>query len=112
MKNRQIENWFSLFGVLAFIFYFLHIFMGQANYPGYSWMKQAVSDLTATNSISYAIATRYSSLYGMFSCIGTLFLCIIVRDRFNKLFRVGIYLYSVMNFVSTRVLKNHHVDAA
>lgn len=100
MKSRNIENWFSLFGVVAFIFYFLHVFIGQAYYPGYNWLSQAVSDLTAADSASYMIATRYSSLYGMFSCIAALFLCVIVRKRFNKTFRIGIYLYAIMNFVS------------
>jgi hypothetical membrane protein len=100
MRRRGLENWFSLFGLVAFVFYFLHVFVGQANYPGYDWMRQAVSDLTAADSASYMVASRFSSLYGLFSCLGTLFLCLVVRGRFNKVMRIGMYLYALMNFVS------------
>lgn len=100
MGKRTLENWISLSCVIAFLFYFLHVIIGQNNYPDYNWMKQAVSDLTAIDSPSYGIALRYSSLYGAFACIGCFSLCILIREKFNRQLRVGIYLYSVMNMLS------------
>ena len=100
MTNKKRENWISLTGCLAAVFYFLHIYFGQSAYPDYSWMRQAVSDLTATGSPSYIVATRYSSLYGLFSCISTLVLCIIVNGSLNRTMRIGIYLYAIMNLIS------------
>jgi hypothetical membrane protein len=67
MKSRTFENWLCLSGVAACVFYFMHVFIGAANYPGYDWVKQAVSDLTAEGSASYMVATRYTTLYGTFS---------------------------------------------
>ena len=91
----------SLSGVVAAVFYFLHVYYGIQNYPNYSSMSQAVSDLTATDAPSFVIASRFSALYSMFAVLGCTFLCLIVTDQINKTFRLGIYLYTIMNWVSS-----------
>ena len=101
MKKRVLENWLCLSGVFAMVFYFLHVLIGQAHYPNYNWLGQAVSDLTAADAPSYMIASRYASIYGLLSCVCCLALCLLVRGRSNKASRVGVYLYTAMNFVST-----------
>lgn len=63
-------------------------------------MSQAVSDLTTADAPSFAIASRFSSLYGLFSCVCCLALCLLARGKFNKATRLGIYFYTIMNFVS------------
>ena len=47
MEKKKLINWLCLSGVLSVIFYLLHDVVGAMNYPGYNWMSQAVSDLTA-----------------------------------------------------------------
>jgi hypothetical membrane protein len=101
MNKKSLENWFSLSGVIAMVFYGMHVYLGQLNYPGYQWKSQAISDLTAIDAASYLIASRFSSLYGLFACICCLMLCLLVRGKFNKASRLGFYLYSIMIFVST-----------
>jgi lysylphosphatidylglycerol synthetase-like protein (DUF2156 family) len=64
-------------------------------------MSQAVSDLTATDAPSFIIASRFSALYSMFSILCCTFLCLIVTNQINKTFRLGIYLYTIMNWVSS-----------
>jgi hypothetical membrane protein len=91
----------SLSGVVAAVFYFLHVFFGVQNYPNYNSLSQAVSDLTAIDAPSFAIASRYSSLYSLFSVLGCTFLCLIISNQINKTFRLGIYLYTIMNWVSS-----------
>ena len=99
--NSKLVRLLSLSGVVAAVFYFLHVYYGIQNYPNYSSMSQAVSDLTATDAPSFTIASRFSALYSMFAVLGCTFLCLIVKDQINKTFRLGIYLYTIMNWVSS-----------
>ncbi len=100
MKNKKLINWLCLTGVLSAIFYLLHDVIGSANYPGYDWKSQAVSDLTATDAPSFVIASGYVTVYKIFSCIASALLCILVKNEKSKAFKSGIYLFSIMNFVS------------
>ena len=51
LKSNKALKWLSLSGVLAFAAYFCMDLIGSTNYPGYDWMNQAVSDLTALDSL-------------------------------------------------------------
>ncbi|MBC7216892.1 MAG: DUF998 domain-containing protein [Candidatus Caldatribacterium sp.] len=98
--NPRLVRPLSLSGIVAAVFYFLHVYFGTRSYPNYSSMSQAVSDLTATDAPSFVVASRFSALYSMFSVLGCTSLCLIVVNQINKTFRLGIYLYAVMNWVS------------
>lgn len=100
MNSTKLIRLLSLSGIVAAIFYFLHIYFGIQNYPNYNSFSQAVSDLTAVDAPSFLIASRFSSLYSLFSILGCTFLCLIVSDQINRTFRLGIYLYTAMNWVS------------
>lgn len=91
----------SLTGVVAAIFYFLHVHFGIQNYPNYNSLEQAVSDLTAIDAPSFIIASRYSALYSLFSVLCCTILCLIIAEHPNKTFRLGIYLYTAMNWISS-----------
>ena len=101
MNSMKLVRLLSLSGVVAAVFYFLHVFFGVQNYPNYNSLSQAVSDLTAIDAPSFVIASRYSSLYSLFSVLGCTFLCLIISNQINKIFRLGIYLYTIMNWVSS-----------
>ena len=101
MNSKKLIRLLSLSGVAAAVFYFLHIYFGIQNYPNYNRLSQAVSDLTAVDAPSFAIASRFSSLYSLFSVLGCTFLCLIVSGQVNKTFRLGVYLYTIMNWVSS-----------
>ena len=100
MEKKKLINWLCLSGVLSIIFYLLHDVVGAMNYPGYNWMSQAVSDLTATDSPAFVIASGYVTIYKIFSCICSVLVCILVKNETKKTLRIGIYLYSIMNFIS------------
>ncbi len=70
-------------------------------YPGYDWMRQAVSDLTAVDAPSFSIASRFSSVYGSLSCLGCVAVALVVKGVQGKAFRRGVFLYAAMNWVST-----------
>lgn len=100
MKKRKIINWLCLTGILSLIFYILHDVVGTLNYPGYNWTREAVSDLTATDSPVYGIAHSLSLVYGILSCLCSLLVCILVKKEEKKTFRLGVYLFTTMNFIS------------
>lgn len=98
-KENQLCRLFCLSGILGMIFYLLHDVVGAMNYPGYNWMSQAVSDLTATDAPSFAVANGFSSVYGIMSCVCCLFVCVLTVDT-GKLLKLGIRLFTAMNLVS------------
>lgn len=100
MKKRKIIKWLCLTGILSLIFYILHDVVGTLNYPGYNWTREAVSDLTATDSPVYGIAHSLSLVYGIFSCLCSLLVCILVKKEEKKTLRLGVYLFTTMNFIS------------
>ncbi len=97
MKNMGLIA--LLAGILSVLFYLLHDVIGAMNYPGYDFMRQAVSDLTATDAPSFAVASGYSAVYGIFSCLCCILLCLIVSEQ-RKGIRLGILLFTAMSFVS------------
>ena len=86
-------------GILSVLFYVLHDIIGGMHYPGYDRLRQAVSDLTAVDAPSFAAASGYSAVYGIFSCICCAFLYVMVKDS-RKSLRTGIYLFAAMNAIS------------
>lgn len=99
-SKRQLTNWLCLSGVVALVFYILHDYIGGLYYPGYNRLQQAVSDLTSMNAPSFMVANGLATVYGLFSCLGCIMVCIVVQGKANKSFRVGVYLFAVMNWVS------------
>lgn len=100
MKKKKLINWLCLSGVISPIFYKLHTEVGAMFYPGYDWKSQAVSDLTAINSPSFIVASGLSSVYALFACLNCVLVCLIIQKKGNKIFRAGIYIFALMNWVS------------
>lgn len=100
MQKRKLINWLCLSGIVAAIYYLLHDIIGAANYPNYNWASQAVSDLTATDAPSFAIASGLSHVYGIMSCLCCALVCILVRKEKKKVLRLGVYLFAIMNLIS------------
>lgn len=96
---RQLSSWACVCGILSVVFYLLHDVIGAMHYPGYQWMSQAVSDLTAADAPSFIIANGLSSIHGIFSGISCAFLCVMAKNA-GKTLRFGIYLFCLMHAVS------------
>ena len=100
MKNKKLINYLCLSGILSILFYLLHDIVGAMNYPGYNWMSQAVSDLTSTDAPSFVVANGFVTVYKILNCLCCALLCILVKNELKKSFRIGVYLFSIMNFIS------------
>lgn len=100
MKKKSLINWLCLSGVLSIVFYLLHDIIGAMYYPNYNWLSQAVSDLTASDSASFVVASGFVTVYKILNCLCCALLCILVKNEKNKSFKIGIYLFSIMNYIS------------
>lgn len=100
MKNKKLINWLCISGVISIIFYLLHDIIGAMNYPGYNWMSQAVSDLTSTDAPSFVVASGFVTVYKILNCLCCALLCILIRNEDKKTLRLGVYMFSIMNFIS------------
>ena len=95
----MLANLACCFGIISVLFYLLHDVIGGANYKGYNWMSQAVSDLTSIDSPSFYIANKYLTIYKIANFICCVLLCIINSEK-NRILKIGIYLFTLMNVIS------------
>ena len=100
--NRKLINWLGLTGIAALISYTLAVIISPSAFPGYNWMEQAVSDLSAETAPSRMLWNQIAALYGVCSVVCAT--CVSIYISENKvstpLFRIGMHLFSIMNWIS------------
>ena len=69
-------------------------------YPGYDWMAQAVSDLSAAEAPSLALWNQLSALYNACEVTCVTVVCIGIQGQKTRLLRTGIYLFAIMEWIS------------
>ena len=99
-KKVQIARIVSLFGIIAGIFYFLHVILGRMYYNGYDPLSQAISDLTALNSPSKNIASIFSFIYGIFNIIFVIGFYKYFKGKINRIVSFGSGIFCTMAFIS------------
>lgn len=99
--KKTLINYLGLLGVVSLLSYTAAVVFAPFAYPGYNWVAQAVSDLSAANAPSKMLWEQLSSLYGVCGIISIMMVCVYISGRLNKTLRVGIYLFAAMNWVST-----------
>lgn len=99
--KKTLINYLGLLGVISLLSYTAAVVFAPLAYPGYNWIAQAVSDLSAANAPSKMLWGQLSSLYGVCGIISIMMVCVYISGRLNKTLRVGIYLFAAMNWVST-----------
>ena len=99
MKKPLIQK-LGLLGVVSFLSYTAAVVCAPLAYPGYNWMAQAVSDLSAANAPSLALWNQLSALYNACEVVCATVVCIGIQGQKTRLLRAGIYLFAVMEWVS------------
>jgi hypothetical membrane protein len=102
IMRRNLIQWLGLTGMLALLSYAAAVVFAPLAYPEYNWMEQAVSDLSAASAPSRGLWDQLAALYGPCSVVCVTCASIFVSERktVSKLFRTGIYLFAIMNWVS------------
>lgn len=98
--KKSLVQWCGLLGIVSLLSYAAAVFFSPLAYPGYDWMAQAVSDLSAVSAPSRMLWTQLSSLYGVCGMISIMMVCVFIQGKLNKTLRIGIYLFAAMNWAS------------
>lgn len=99
MKKTLIQK-LGLLGILSFLSYTAAVVFSPLAYPGYNWMAQAVSDLSAADAPSLALWNQLSALYNVCEVVCATVVCIGMQGRKTKLLHTGIYMFAVMEWIS------------
>ena len=99
MKKSLVQK-LGLLGIVSFLSYTAAVAFAPLAYPGYHWMAQAVSDLSAANAPSLALWNQLSALYNACEVVCVTVVCIGIQDEKTRLLRTGIYLFAVMEWIS------------
>lgn len=98
--NRTLINRFGLLGVLSLISYTAAVVFSPLDYPGYDWMSQAVSDLSAVNAPSARLWDMLAAVYNSCSIVCVTLVCVYIQGKLKKSLRAGIYMFAVMSWIS------------
>ena len=99
MKKSLIQK-LGLLSIVSFLSYTAAVVFAPLAYPGYNWMTQAVSDLSAANAPSLALWNQLSALYNACEVVCEAVVCIGIQGQKTKLLRSGIYLFAIMEWIS------------
>lgn len=100
MRKKSFMNYCGLLGVAALLSYTAAVVFSPFAYPGYNWMAQAVSDLSAANAPSLSLWNRLSSIYNVSALVCAMMVCAGIQGRGSRLLRLGIYLFTAMEWIS------------
>lgn len=100
--KRKLINWIGLTGIISLLSYTAAVIFAPMAYPGYNWMAQAVSDLSAETAPSRVLWNQIAALYGKCSivCVTCVSIFVSEHKRLPKAFRIGIYLFTIMSWIS------------
>ena len=100
--DKKLINWLGLTGIPALVSYAAAVVFVPLAYPGYDWMAQAVSDLSAEAAPSRVLWNQLAAVYNICNVVCVTCTAVYVSENktFSRLFRVGVYLFTVMNWVS------------
>ena len=99
-EKKSLLNYSGLLGIVAFLSYTAAVVFSPLAYPGYNWMAQAVSDLSASNAPSLRLWNQLSSLYNVCTLVCAMMVCVGIQGKKTRLLRKGIYLFTLMDWVS------------
>ena len=101
-NKKKLINWLGLIGIIQLISYTAAIIFSPMAFPGYDWKSMAASDLSAMDAPSRILWDQLSAFYGVGSVVCSTCVSIYVSDKkiSTKLFRLGVYLFTIMNWIS------------
>lgn len=100
VKKKNFLNYCGLLEIVALLSYTVAVVFPPLDYPGYNWMAQAVSDLSAANAPSLRLWNQLSSLYNISILICAMMVCAGIQGKGSRLLRSGIYLFTAMEWIS------------
>lgn len=100
MMKKTLINRLGLLGLVSLLSYTAAVIFTPSAYPGYNWMAQAVSDLSANNAPSKMLWQQLSALYDVCGIVSIMMVCVFIQGKLNKTIRIGIYLFAAMHWIA------------
>lgn len=97
MKKTFLQK-LGLLGIVSLLSYTAAVVFSPLAYPGYDWMAQAVSDLSAADAPSLALWNRLSAFYSVCEVVCATVVCIGIQGQKTRLLRTGVYLFAATGF--------------
>ena len=101
--KKTLINRLGLLGLVSLLSYTAAVIFTPSAYPGYNWMAQAVSDLSANNAPSKMLWQQLSALYDVCGIVSIMMVCVFIQGKLNKTIRIGIYLFAAMHWIANVV---------
>lgn len=98
--NRTRYQKLGLLGLVSLLSYAAAVVFAPLAYPGYDWLSQAVSDLSAESAPSRTLWNQLAALYLPCGIVCCTVCAVEVQGRYNRPLRLGVALFAVMNWVS------------
>lgn len=98
--NEKLMRNLGWLGLVSLLSYTAAMVFSPLAYPGYDWMAQAVSDLSADTAPSRVLWNRLGALYMPCGIVCVTLCCVTIKDHFNRAVRAGVYLFALMNWIS------------
>ena len=88
-------------GIISLLSYTAMVCFSPLAYPGYDWMRMAVSDLSADGAPSQALAEQLNALFGPCAIVSIMAVCVAVAHYRSKSFKAGICFFAAMGWICT-----------
>ena len=98
--RRTLMNYLGLLGIVSLLSYTAAVVLSPLSYPGYNWMTAAVSDLSAESAPSRTLWKQLAALFMPCGIVCCTLCSVAVGGRYSRTLRLGVYLFTVMNWVS------------
>lgn len=99
MKRTMLQK-FGILGLISLLSYTAAVVFAPLAYPGYNWLAQAVSDLSADSAPSRTLWNQLSALYMPCGIVCCTMCAIEISTSPNRARRTGVYLFAAMNWLS------------
>ena len=98
--KKTLVNYLGLLGIASMLSYMAAMCFAPLAFPGYNWLAQAVSDLSADSAPSRVLWNQLSALYSPCGIVCCTMCCVAIRHSYNRILRLGVYLFAIMNWMS------------
>lgn len=98
MKRTMLQK-FGILGLISLLSYTAAVVFAPLAYPGYNWLAQAVSDLSADSTPSRTLWNQLSALYMPCGIVCCTMCGLEVSANPNRALRTGVYIFYVMNWL-------------
>ena len=99
--NEKLSRRLGWLGLVSLLSYTAAVAFSPLACPGYDWISQAVSDLSADSAPSRVLWSQLGALYMPCGIVCVTMCCVTIKDHYSRVVRAGIYLFALMNWIST-----------